>query len=552
MAVVQSDAPNILCIAGAGSGKTTTLCERIARLIKDGRAAPREMVIITFTNAAALEMKKRLGHDIKFGFIGTLHSFLMRLLSKQGHLVNLPNTLSIIDDDSKKALLENIIEEMKLKVVLKNVLPLLKRSDLILNSKGMTRTKEEIVTIEYHHRLQASGLLDFDTILFFGERLIRALDSWSYKFLFVDEYQDSADEDARIYQAMPCKHKFFVGDPDQAIYGFRGGNVKNILDIANEKPESSMESYGSPPSELTWKVFTLEMNYRCAHVICGAANRLIQNNLIRFHKSTIANREGGTVRVVRASAPAQETVLNSIQSLNAEDCAVLCRTNRLAADFANHLAAHGIPVAKKKFVENPIDWNLAKLFLTVLANPWNDLSAFAFLVERHGKEKAAQIKYGAAMKMQSINEYHLKLEGNVFEVTSLAAHGISTESRERIHDAARQLSGLGEWTISDLLFFLNSGELHREEIGTGVTVTTMHSAKGREWKNVFVIGCEQGVVPSGKKGTDIEEERRLFYVAITRAMDNLVISHCEARPAPFGPQIMRPAERSQFVGEMGC
>src|SRR6185295_3262690 len=126
------------------------------------------------------------------------------------------------------------------------------------------------------------------------------------------------------YEAMPCKYKFFVGDPDQAIYGFRGGNVGNILDIANEKPESSMESYGSPPSGKTWTVFTLETNYRCPHVICGAANELIQHNLTRFPKSTIAHREGGKIRTLQMAVPAQElaSVLNEIQSLIPVDCAV--------------------------------------------------------------------------------------------------------------------------------------------------------------------------------------------------------------------------------------
>ncbi len=560
-AVIDSRAALILCIAGAGSGKTATLVARIKRLIDEGADA-RSMVVITYTNAAARELSERLAHamlpegandpdqpGVKLGYVGTLHGFLLRLLSAQHQLVGLPASLSVLDDDQKTGMLDTIRGEMNSKASLKAILPLLTRPDLIFAARGGNRSNEELVAIEYHQRLRQAGLLDFDTILFYGERLIRALDGWSYKYLFVDEIQDSADPDMNIYEAMACKNKFFVGDDSQAIYSFRGGNVQRMLQAAKGSPENG------------WTVFKLETNYRSGAIICFAANTLIAHNQMRYQKSTLAARALGEIKVEKCKVEANELglVLDEIQNALAldgskpTDFAVLARTNKIAANMADFLEARGVPVVRRKFVENPPDWKIAKLLLTVLSNPYNDLAVRHFVAERYGKKQADQVALAAAKSMRPLfQEAAMDFDGNEGELpVSLTRHNISKESRERIHDAARLLSAQGAWTINELLLFINNGELQREETGTGVTCCTIHAAKGREWATVFLVGCEQGTIPSGRKDTDIEEERRLFYVGLTRAKDKLFVSWCENRPAPFQRHVLNSFAPSQFIAEAG-
>ncbi len=560
--VIESRASNILCIAGAGSGKTATLVARIARLIHEG-ANPASMVVITYTNAAAREIQQRITSDhltlnagaslkddnYKLGYVGTLHGFLLRLLTAQHQLVGLPSKLSVLDDDQKTGMLETIRDEMNSKASVKAIMPLLTRMDLIIGIKGAGRTRDELVAVEYHARLRAAGLLDFDTILFYGCNLIGSLDGWSYKFLFVDEFQDSANADANIYEAMPCANKFFVGDDSQAIYSFRGGNVGRMLSIAKGAPENG------------FAVFKLQTNYRCLSKICDAANRLISHNANRFPKLTLAAREGGEVSVERCSVEASELgfVLDEIEnsinldSIHPQEIAVLCRTNAIAKTFADYLEARGIPIARKKFSENPPDWKIAKAFLTVLSNRYNDLAVYNYLLLASGRPAAEKLRQFSAVKMQALWEAAMPLlkdVGTMSPIASLATAGISAESRERIHDAARLMSASGEWTINELLLFLNAQEETAATVGSGVAVKTAHSAKGTEYKIVFLVGFEEGYFPTNRKDSELEECRRLAYVSVTRAKEKLFISWCETRPKPFSRDTEQ-RKPSRFISESG-
>jgi DNA helicase II / ATP-dependent DNA helicase PcrA len=553
LAVVNSDAPRICCVAGPGSGKTHMMCARISRLIKDG-ADPRTIIIITYTNAAADEIKKRVGNDVRFGFIGTLHSFLLRLLTAQGHLVGLPKSLSVLDDDAKEGIIESIIGELGAKTTVKKVLPLLKNCDLITMSPHAhlkSFSKSELCAIEYHARLRKSGLLDFDTVLFWGEKLILVLDGWFYKYVFWDESQDGSDEDFRILEAMPCQHKFIVGDSDQSIFGFRGAKVDNFVKLA-------VDGMG----DVVWEQHRLEINYRCKSRICEVAQRLIEHNSGRVPKQTRAHETGGTVVIESFKSPGEElafvanelsrsrnrTGMEPAELDDLRETAVLCRTNRLSDAFSAYLEGLGIPVAKKKPVTVPGDWRAARLLLTVMANPFNDLAVHQFLVAAKGKPAADVLRRDAAVNMVSLYQ-HAMNDGIGGDVSAgLAAHGISHESRERIHDACRQLPE--GWTIPELIMFLNSGEADAQQIGDGVFVGTSHSSKGKEWEQVFVCGVEDDQYP----GRDaIPESRRLLYVAIMRAKQRVVICHCAARPQNRGaakPGPMEPKLPSRFLKEL--
>lgn len=548
---VFSEWPQVLCVAGPGSGKTRTLVERIIWLAKQ-RNGPQGVLVVTFTNAAAAELQQRVsalaGPECALGYCGTLHGFLLRLLRANHKLAGLPKEISVVDDDAKEGLVEQVKEEMlsegqRKKATWKKVEPLLGLASLIDAVPSVSRSVEELVAVEYHRRLRQSGLLDFDAILHYGEKLveklranlIHPLGEWPFDHLLVDEAQDSADTDWRIYEAMPCKTKFLVGDPDQSVYKFRGANVGNMVEATRSGD---------------WKVLHLEENYRCRHNVAAAAQKLVEHNSARVDKHTVAAHPGGHVESQGFATPVLE--LSFVAAYIAQDtasAAVLARTNRLANEAADFLKAKGIKVAAR--VENngyPFDWKAAKLLLTVLGNPYNDMAVYQYLVVKHGKAAADVAKREAAVEMVPLAS-KAKCDFSGMAV-SLTAEGISAESRERIHDACRQLSTRGQWSLADLLLYLHSGERKREE-GEGVVVTTLHGAKGREWATVVVIGCEEGTLPQSRKDSDVEEERRLMFVGMTRARERLLLTCCKSRPAPFGTVVMRPCEPSRFILEAG-
>ncbi|MDE2105332.1 MAG: ATP-dependent helicase [Patescibacteria group bacterium] len=548
--VVESTADRVLVLASAGSGKTRVLIARIAKLIKRG-ADPSEIVCLTYTKTAAKEIQDRVikesSSESVLGFVGTLHSFAFKLLCQQGRKIGLPERLSVADEEQQEGMLETIMAEMGVKGSIKNIGLTLYQPNIIDCVSG-SKSKEEIVGVAYHQTLRENGILDFQAMLHYFLKILKHPQlEWPYRHLLLDEFQDSADMDWAIYDAMPCKTKLVVGDGDQILFSFRGSNSE-IINGLSLHPD--------------WTRYTLSTNYRCRQKICDAANNLIKNNLNRFPKETVAKEEGGVVVVERCEIPGQEMGLVAdelcanhhdftVPRNGNNDCAVLARTNRIANEFSDFLKKMGIPVAEKKRVTMPADWRKAKLLLTVLSNPHSDFAVHQYLVESIGRKRADMQKLNAELHMVSLNQQL----NNRFEMTLdssiLMDENISPESRQRIHDATRKLSELGEWTIPELILFINSQEDIAEETGTGIHVGTIHGFKGREASTVYLVGFEDELIPGERKGKSIEEERRIAFVGLTRAKKRVVITWCAARHAPFGPQVMREHHPSRFINEMG-
>ena len=575
---VDTDSPLVLVVASPGSGKTRVLVSRIQRLLGQG-VRPERICAVTFTNQAAKEMAQRLKarccnrdydedgncdrhpNGVALGHCGTLHSLMFKLLARFGSLVGLPGNISVLDERKALEVLEDCAKHVGYK-----------GSDKLLastaadwrewNAPARNPGKVSLAVKEYNHRLKAGGALDFDRVLWFGEQLVTKLtvEQLGFDHVLVDEFQDSGDVDARIYKALAVPNKFFVGDTDQSIYGFRGGNVAHILDLALQ---TSVGGIGEK--------FFLETNYRSDRHICACAQRLIERNVNRVNKAINPRPDAqfGTVEFKAFPDAASELawIANSITRQlepGAMDVrlirsfAVLFRTNALADAARDYLRGLGLPVAATPTVEveTPVR-RVAKALLAFALNPYNDTLALDFIRIARGEEQAKVAACAAAGALQSVNSAVLKftpLNGDqpcsIRELASCFDMSGITPPDPVVHEFIHEATTLAQpFTLGDLLLSLSRRREKEQDKQPGqVFVGTAHSAKGLEWDAVFVGGVEQEVWPG--RG-DCEEERRLLYVAATRARHWLGVSWVAARACPFATWKSEPRTVSGFVAEMG-
>lgn len=545
-AAVDSDSKSLLIAAGPGAGKTTVLVERIARLL--GQFVRREEIVaITYTNAAAAEIQRRIdqipfGGGGELGFCGTLHSFCLRLIQQYFDIIGYPSAnLGVLDEEQSDALLRRCAADLNCRESMTTI-----RKALAHLAPGKFKGLAEMTAYRFVLELRRNGLISYDLILNQALFLIRKGISLPYTHLLVDEFQDSAAIDARIYEELPFENKFFVGDDSQAIFAFRGGDVTNFLYLARD-----------PRTE----VICLEENYRSDRAICEAANRLIAHNTARVRQLTRpVSNDSGTVDVRRFQNHVGE-MMAVIEAIHTSDgtSAVLVRnrkgqegTGATVGDWVKALEGAGIEVATRQS-RRPSDWATVKTAIGVLNDPENDWLCYSLLKAMRGAIEADNVKTNAAAEGVSINAYRLGTPAGV-ELTSygqwLAKIGISDESREIVERAISKL--LPGSSGTDLMAMLAADEEYSEEEGSGVCVTTYHGAKGREWSNVFLPCFEQELLPGTAKSMDLEESRRLAYVAMTRAKHALRISFCsERRPLFGGTWKAVPVKPSQFIAEAG-
>lgn len=574
MAILADD-KTIVAIAGPGSGKTATLVARITRLLDSG-ILPAEIVALTYTNAAANELRNRLidaertrrdldsgaeDPEIDLGFVGTRHSFALRMLKEHGAAFGYGARVALISPESALDLLQSKAKTLGCKAPIAALLG--------MKAAGVKRTPgafdlATVTVLSYLDDMKAGGIVDYDILLQEFEELLRVdafADAIEKRFthFFADEVQDNAPGDWRIDELLPIRHKCFVGDPDQAIYSFRGGRVREML-AAAERPG-------------TLKIVLAE-NFRSHSEICEAAQRLIERNRVRFHKETRSVRgPGGSVTLLDASDTDGEEVARVIRRIKELYCygrpsiAVLARTNDTGALFREGLAGAGIEVVEAKRSNLPADWARARAIVELCVAPDNDALAFFYLVadgESVGRSpKAARTIAHAARKDAaaagiSLNAYAIKFSAvsrgeSVLAV--LQAYNVSRESRAIIAEQYREL-GRDPSALDLSLAVAQLRNYYSEGEGDGVRVMTIHAAKGREFDAVFVVGFEDESIPGRAGGLTVledakdalEEERRLAYVAITRARQQLFLSFSRSRVSKWGGnQGRRP---SRFLREI--
>lgn len=573
---------DVLAVAGPGSGKTYVLVNRIKYAIEAG-VPPEEIVVLTFTNAAAREVLDRLQivdgeihgkmarvdgkttveREPAVGFVGTLHSFALRILREHGAGLGYGERLSLISPESAEDLLASKARALAAKPPpMKELLRLKGEPDAPRKPDAFDLAGTIVAT--FREEMRAAGVLDYDMLL--QEFLLLLTDTSTaaiaateairkrFTHLFVDEVQDSAPIDWQIYGALPAVRKFYVGDPDQAIYGFRGGRVAEMLAHA---------------SLAGVDVVRLEENFRSGAAICAAAQRLIERNAARLRKETRpATTAAGEVRFLKTFDTDVDEVAGVAQEirllpLNEEtSIAVLARTNAIADAFRRGLADRSIKVAETKRSALPPDFKLARAFVELCSNPENDALAMFYLIARAelkgatpaaARADAHKLRTAASAAGETLNRRALKFSRITrpdVALEALAAFACR-ETRAIAADCFRELPrGAG---VLDLALALAAVREYATDEGEGVRVLTMHAAKGREFDAVFVVGFEDEAIPGRADAAKdrreaIEEERRLAYVAATRARRLLVFSWAASRTSQW--KRAEPRRRSRFVEEL--
>jgi DNA helicase-2/ATP-dependent DNA helicase PcrA len=600
-AAVTSTAPVILCLAGAGTGKTKTLTHRIARLYQDG-VQPENILALTFTRLAGMEMKDRLirliGEPGRKVFMNTFHAFAVSVLRDYGHLIGIEPNFSIYDQEDRESILEQIIRDFGERTKLKKVLERFECSEDIDVAETYTCFPEECKVLkEYGYRLRQNNAVDLDRLIDLVNKLwtdnLDVLENFQYKyrFVFVDEFQDTNNEQMRLLELLHPENIFFVGDDYQAIYGWRGAKVEFLIDLPKYRPDC--------------EIIKLEENYRSTRPIVTAANNVIAHNTRQTKKELRAQRDGRKVEIFDYPDPTAEAgciagLVKQIKIIgNIPLCAVavLARTNAqidlVKSIFdMNGLAAQVVSnsddVFKRPDIRALMSWlyvvsntqddvNLKKALMfpkqyvtpmeldrIVLAALDDGLSLFETVSMYRSYDGAKEflekfIEIDFVPKKQATPSYYF---GRLIEVLEIEEHYFSAGNTNRWDDVNWVIYEMEKWEITrqnagesyDLQSFLKWLRYRdiQEKLVTinqnAVKLMTVHAAKGLEFHTVIVAGLNEGKFPS-KKTTDMEEERRLFYVAVTRAKENLFVT-CPRAVLDWNGKL-KSAEPSRFIQEMG-
>lgn len=606
-AVLWGDGP-LLILAGAGSGKTSVLTTKIAYLIKERNVAPQNILAITFTNKAAKEMKERViklvgvqGYNIQ---ISTFHSFGLRIIKENYERLGYEKNFTIIDSDDSLTVIKKILKEQNIDSnrcnpkFIKNQISSAK-NELVTPEKYRTLVHDELSDLtykvykNYQETLLRNNCLDFDDLLVMPIMLFNnypeVLESYQelFKYVFIDEYQDTNEAQYVLSKMISTKHKNIcvVGDDSQSIYSWRGANFKNILNFEKDYKDA--------------KVILLEQNYRSTKTILNAANSVIKNNLQKKDKRLwTENEDGEKIKYVRALDEKDEAsfVTREVKKLrdngiSLDDIAVLYRTNAqsrtIEEGFLNSNIPYRIVGAFAFYSRKEIKDLLA--YLKLIYNTKDDVSltrVINYPKRGIGSKTIENLSMDAILKGTSMFEaiekgkelafkdliLEMKKKSDTLSLTEtidmvLDKSGIRKDlESEHTLEADIRLENLNEFKsitktfeeesgIASLEDFLNEVSLvsdvndEKGDDSPKVTLMTIHSVKGLEFGYVFVIGMEENIFPhvnSVEEG-GLEEERRLCYVAITRAKKKLYLINALKRMLFGRTSVNMP---SRFIKEI--
>lgn len=625
--VVTSSPGYALVIAGAGSGKTHTLTYRVAYLLEKG-IAPSNILLLTFTNKAAREMSERVNSivpiELSALWAGTFHSICSRILRKHAEEIGFNRSFTILDSDDQKSLLKKLIRQLELK----NSNKRFPKAEVILSIYSLALNKqcsvekildehyenyddwrEVILSLHNEYKIikKESNSMDFDDLLaltlelFLQEKHICALYAKKFKYILVDEYQDTNLLQGKLIKILAGDNNSLmaVGDDAQSIYSWRGAEMENILSFSNDYPGA--------------KVYIIETNYRSTPEILNLSNASIKANGKQYEKELRAHRENGMIpALVPLSDPNMQSsfICQKIQEcrsegIDLEDIAVLYRAHYHSMELQLELVRTDINFKVTSGVRFFEQAHLKDVtaFLKWINNPRDEIS-FARIIsmlpgvgEKITEKIFNQWKQSNAYLEQGFNSlpslflfeikgipaksksYWEQLVYTIDELIDLSSTDGLASPKEQIYsvlegfyreyavtafdNADQRLQDIGtlmeyassydelETLLSDLSL-VSSVDDKKEEMEESITLSSVHQAKGLEWKVVFVIFLNERMFPSNRvietgDSKQLEEERRLYYVSITRAKDELYLLYPMTNPKSYNDDYY--LEPSRFLSE---
>ncbi len=606
-AVLYNEGP-LLIIAGAGAGKTKTLTTKIAYLIDEKDVSPYSILAITFTNKAAKEMKDRLysliGDLAKKLQVSTFHSFGLRLLRENYNTLGYDRNFTIMDADDSLTVVKKILKDMNLdsKIyspkAIKNTISSCK-NDLVSPEQYKKYTvsdyEETIYNVykRYEKKLYDNNAVDFDDLLILPIKLFEEhpdiLSKYQelFKYILIDEYQDTNEAQYKLTKMISAKYRNItvVGDDSQSIYSFRGANYKNILNFEKDYKDA--------------KTVLLEENYRSTTTILDAANCVIRNNKDRKDKNLWTSRsKGEKIKYYRAYNERDEAqyVVRNIkelldQGISYNEIAILYRTNAQSRIMEEEMLKANLPyrVVGSFYFYSRKEIKDLIAYLKLIHNPKDDISLLRVIntpkrgiglktlqnlttkADEEGISLFEAIDSGKELAFKNLIEKLIEVSKDL-TLTELIdkvlnVSGLKEElEAEKTLEAEVRLENLEEFKSITKAFEEQEGEISLEEFlleislvsdvedykddPNRVSLMTVHSVKGLEFSCVFVIGLEEGIFPhinSLMERYELEEERRLCYVAITRAKDKLFLINARGRTL-FGKDQINPPSR--FISEI--
>ena len=604
-AVKHTEGP-CLVLAGAGSGKTRVLTERIVNLINNG-VRPQNILAITFTNKAAREMRERvrnaIGEVADSIFIGTFHSFGLKVLRENPEVIGYKRNITILDKDDSNSLIKKFLKELNLDPQQYPVKYMLNKISFCKNEGLSPREFEQFAKIPldqaacnvykmYESALKRSNSVDFDDLLILPLEIFKAsdevLDKYQehFQYILVDEYQDTNMVQYNLCKTLASKYRnlFVVGDMDQSIYSFRFANYMNVMNFEKDYPEAN--------------TIVLDENYRSNNTILKAANCVIKNNKERKEKNLWSSRgEGEKIKYLRLESEQEEAkyVVNETKKILANgekpsEIAVLYRTNGQSRVIEEAFLRENIPfkIVGSYFFYNRKEIKDLIAYLHLIYNTSDDTALERVInVPKRGIGNKTIENIRNLARVEDTSMFEAILAGKEYEFkkiildlieeaknTNLSglidavldksgmrkeleeANNLESEIRlenlEEFKSVALSFEERGIFTLEEFLenISLVSDMNEYKEVEDGVNLMTLHSAKGLEFNTVFLVGLEETIFPHSRSSeslSEIEEERRLMYVGITRAKDNLYLLNAKRRML-FGKTTMNLPSR--FIDEI--
>ena len=597
-AVIHKDGP-CMVLAGPGSGKTLTITKRIEYLIGKHHVSPEEILVITFTKAASIEMKERFvrlcGQKAGPVTFGTFHGIYYGIL-KWAYRMNASNILS---EEQKYQLLKQVIGRMEIDIddekdFLQGIageIGNIKNNQIPLAEYESLNCSEEVfreIFEQYEKERKRLKKIDFDDMLVLVYELFKKrpdiLSMWQRKFryILIDEFQDinQVQYDVIRMLAAPENNLFIVGDDDQSIYRFRGARPDIMLGFKKDYPDT--------------KEILLDVNYRSTKAIVNGAARVIRHNVNRYPKQIITtNEQGETVHIQEVRHPIEESkyVVSQIQEakkrgIPSSEIAVLFRTNVEARALAETFMEYNMPFRMKERMPNLYEHFIAQDLTTYLKMALGDRSRKSFLaiMNRPNRYIGRDSVEGTTISFESLRKFYCdkdwmldridQLEVDFRILKNMAPYGAIQYIRKHIgydeflkeyaafrkinmedlkevlreiEERAKAFRTIEEWFthIEEYSEELKRQSQQKETDPEAITFMTMHGSKGLEFDLVFIIGANETITPYKKAETkeEVEEERRMFYVAMTRARKKLIISYTKERNG-------KSMAQSRFVWEL--